>query len=130
MVGSIKQMLSDFEHGVYNFTNNGECSCCGQCCSNVLPMTKEEIDTIRKYIKKKHIKQQYHICIPENVDLDLTCPFLDNSKKLKCTIYEVRPKVCRDFICDKEKMKNVDVKYAIKCIPVFLSQTFFGKDNL
>lgn len=127
MIGSLEQMLNDFEHGVYNFTNHGECSCCGKCCSNILPMTKDEIETIRKYIKKNHIKQQKHICIPENVALDLTCPFLDNSKQLKCTIYEVRPKVCRDFICDKEKRPNVDAKYAMECRPVFVRQEFFKK---
>ena len=43
--------------------------------------------------------------------LDLTCPFRDNVNN-KCMIYEVRPEICRRFICsntmeDIEKTKKL-----------------------
>ena len=40
-----------FLDGIIDLTCNGECTQCGQCCSNLLPMTDEEIATIHKYIK-------------------------------------------------------------------------------
>ena len=35
---------------------------------------------------------------------DMTCPFMDDSKlKEKCRIYPVRPEICRQFNCSKDK---------------------------
>ena len=44
-----------FSDGVIDLTCNGKCTQCGQCCSNLLPMTDEEIAVIHKYIKRHHI---------------------------------------------------------------------------
>ena len=41
---------------VNDLTCNGECTQCGQCCGNLLPMTDEEIATIHKYIKRYHVE--------------------------------------------------------------------------
>lgn len=99
---TLEQALFDMRNGVYNLTDNGKCTGCGSCCSNFLPMTEKEIKTIKPYIKQHRIKQQIH-CIPlAQPTLDLTCPFLNNGKKTeKCTIYEVRPAICRCFICSE-----------------------------
>lgn len=48
---SLEQIMSDMSKGVYDLTCNGECTQCGNCCSNLLPMTEDEIATIRRYIK-------------------------------------------------------------------------------
>ena len=89
-VGSFEQMQKEFQNGTYNLTQNGKCTGCGNCCSNLLPMTDEEIEVIRKYIKRFHIKEQKRNMPLAEPMLDLMCPFLDNSKKCeKCTIYEV-----------------------------------------
>jgi len=125
MLGNIQKVLEDMENGTYNFCKNGECSCCGQCCSNYLPLTQEEIKQIKYYIKKHGIKAQNHL-IPTTAMADLTCPFLDNSKEKKCTIYEVRPRVCRDFICDPKQRLIPDMQYAMKCVPVNVREVFFG----
>lgn len=96
----LEQTRRAMEDNIYNFTKDGKCSGCGGCCSNLLPLSLKEIDTIRRYIAKKHIKECKHI-IPfaaGNV-YDMTCPFRDNAKKI-CTIYPVRPEICRAFICD------------------------------
>lgn len=63
-VGSFEQMLKEFSDGTYNLTCNGKCTECGQCCSNLLPMTDDEISVIKKYIKKNGIKEHTHIVAP------------------------------------------------------------------
>lgn len=102
LVATLEQAISDMRNGVYNLTDNGKCTGCGSCCSRLLPMTDKEIKTIKQYIKQHGIKQQTH-CIPlAQPTLDLTCPFLNTGKKTeKCTIYEVRPAICRCFICSE-----------------------------
>lgn len=124
---SFEQMKKDMANGVFDMTDNGKCCQCGACCSALLPLTDEEIDTIRKYIKRYNIKPQSHVSAPlAKPTLDMTCPFLDMKKdKEKCTIYEVRPKICRDFSCCPDKRPDVDIEYATKCNPVFMRETFF-----
>lgn len=127
--GTFAQMQEEFNNGTYDLTDNGKCTQCGACCSNLLPMTDSEIETIRKYIKNHNIKEHRHILPLAEQTLDLTCPFLNDSKpNEKCDIYEVRPRVCRYFICDPKKRHPVDVKYASKCRNVFVREEFFGKD--
>ena len=102
-MSSFEEFLRDMKHGVYNFTDNGKCTCCGNCCTALLPVTKEELKIIKRYIKRKHIKPVVH---SGKVDIDLTCPFRNDVEK-KCNVYEVRPAICRDFKCDKpQKMIN------------------------
>ena len=127
--GNIAQMQEEFNNGTYDLTNNGKCTQCGNCCSNLLPMIAEEIETIHKYVKKHNIKGHRHILPLAKPTLDLTCPFLNDSKPSeKCDIYEVRPRVCRDFICDPKQRPPVDAEYGMKCKPVFVREEFFGKD--
>lgn len=98
--GTLEDVRRDMEHGVYNMTCNGKCTGCGNCCSNLLPMTDKEIEVIRRYIKKHGIKEQKHIIPFANAVLDLTCPFLDTGKsKEKCVIYPVKPLICTAFLC-------------------------------
>lgn len=121
-------MIRDFMNGTFDNTNNGKCVQCAECCGSILPMTDKEIETIRKYIKRYNIKPQNHTTGPlAQPILDMTCPFCDAKKdKEKCTIYEVRPKVCRDFSCCPGERPDVDIEHATKCNPVFLRETFYG----
>lgn len=103
---NIKQIISDMEHGVYDFTKDGKCVGCGNCCSNLLPMSEGEINQIRHYIKKHDIKQHRKVAPTVKPFIDMTCPFLDDMKEYdKCTIYPVRPQICRNFICNKPPSK-------------------------
>lgn len=102
MVGKIEQMLNDMKNGVYDFTDDGECSQCGQCCANHLPMSEKELKEIKRYVKKHHIKPQKHIIPTVEPIADFTCPLRSDSEK-KCMCYEVRPQICRSFKCDKPK---------------------------
>lgn len=127
---SLEQAMADMNNGTYDLTCNGECTQCGNCCSNLLPMTEDEIATIRKYIKKHRIKEHRHILPLAEPTIDMTCPFLDDSKSCeKCTIYEVRPMICRDFICCPSKRPPMnDLKHKLKCRVVDVRYEFFGKD--
>ena len=104
-MSNFEEFLRDMKHGVYNFTDNGKCTCCGNCCTALLPMTKVELKTIQRYVKRKHIKIEKH----DGCYFDLTCPFRDDEKRI-CTVYEVRPQICRDFKCDKPQKKIDDSK--------------------
>ena len=97
---TILDVYNDMKHGVYNFTKDGKCTSCGNCCTALLPVSKEELKVIERFIKRKHIKPVKH----EGADVDLTCPFRNDEDKV-CLIYEKRPQICRDFKCDKPQQK-------------------------
>lgn len=99
-LGTLQDFWNDCKKGVYNFTDNGKCTCCGNCCTALLQMTKNELKAIQRYVKRKHIHIEKH----DGCDFDLTCPFRNNEKKI-CNVYEVRPMICRDFKCDKPQKK-------------------------
>lgn len=102
MIGTIKQMIKDMEHGVYDFTKDGKCSSCGSCCSRYLPLSSKELKEIKRYVKKYHIKPQKHFAPTIEPTLDFTCP-LRNDAERKCMCYEVRPQICRSFLCSNPK---------------------------
>lgn len=130
MISTYEKLIEDFEHGVYDFTVDGKCSGCGNCCSNLLWLSDNEITRIRRYIKKHKIKEQKHFVPAVLADpdvIDLTCPFLDESKENdKCVIYPVRPAICSSFICGKseETRKRLMEKRATRKI-VSMRDTFF-----
>ena len=87
-------------HLIYN-----KCCQCGECCGRFLPLSKQDIKKIRKYlIKYPQIKTNSALQIINDVVteemLEDPCPFLDNTKKdKKCMIYPARPIICRVFVC-------------------------------
>lgn len=102
VLAGLEQMIKDMESGVHDFTVDGKCSNCGSCCSNLLPMSAKEIKVIKRYIKKKGIKEQVRRWPAAATPADFTCPFRSDAER-KCLIYEVRPAICRDFQCDKPR---------------------------
>lgn len=100
MFGTLEDVYRDMESGVFDFTDNGRCVGCGQCCSDLLPVSAKEIKEIKRYIKKHRIAEQKHfIPTADGLQFDLTCPFRSDSER-KCLIYKLRPAVCKDFKCD------------------------------
>jgi Fe-S-cluster containining protein len=81
---------------IVDCTKNGQCSRCCECCSGVIPITKLELRDIDEYVKKHDIKPVNRTAPLAGDSIDITCPF---ASEHKCNIYEVRPKICRDFIC-------------------------------
>lgn len=109
---------------VTDFTINGKCSQCGQCCSNLLPLSKSEINRIKAYVKKHGIKEQRHNA---TMLTDMTCPFRDEKNK-KCLIYEIRPEICRVFQCNQERDTIVANKMRMHGVNnvVLMRNEFFG----
>ena len=122
-----QDMLKEMDDGTLDLTESGNCTGCGQCCSNLLPLSESEIARIKSYIRRNKIKPCSHGNFLLNKVFDLFCPFLDSSKKdEKCKIYEVRPAICRYFICNKSKRPDAPVKELMNCSLVDVRQTFFG----
>lgn len=82
----------------HNCNKDGSCSGCGECCTEFIPMTQEEVDTIRSYVKKNNIQEIRYL---DDNNIGILCPFRDQENKC-CTIYEVRPNICRLFKCDQD----------------------------
>lgn len=131
-MGSLEQMLDDYKSGIVDCTENNECSNCGGCCSNLIPVSAKEVETIKRYIEENHIKERECMYPTTEPILDLSCPFRDETNKV-CTIYPVRPAICREFRCDKpyeESMKNKE-KHFIRCGGCAdMRVLFFGKESL
>lgn len=101
---ALTAVIGDMKSGAYDFTQNGKCSNCGQCCSNILPLSKSEISQIHEYIAENNIKEQSNLYPMRGQILDMICPFRDNKNKC-CTIYKIRPMICKCFKCDNTKNK-------------------------
>jgi len=89
------------------------CSCDGLCCGSV-PFSQEEADKIlekvggkfEKYFERtnagiftKTQEVRGRDKIKKRRAIFSYCKFLDKKTKL-CTIYDLRPKVCREYKCD------------------------------
>ena len=82
--------------------NNPNCIKCNECCSLITLITKEEYKRIKKYLMKNI--GLYNECMAllnrhtKKRIIYMMCPF---STRLKtCSIYKIRPQICRDFHCD------------------------------
>lgn len=93
-------------------TCEGKCSHCGECCGIFIPFTDNELDLINKYVHKHNIQPQNRINAMTG-DFDARCCFYDKNNKM-CTIYPVRPYVCRDFICNRKTWKQRRYTYESK----------------
>ena len=96
---------------IKDMTKEGKCSKCGECCGLFIPFTKKELKIIKEYVNKNNIKPmfRYNTAIGS---FDARCPFY-NSIQHKCNIYEVRPHVCKDFICSRKNWKDKRNEYGL-----------------
>ncbi len=111
---------------INNYTCNGQCSNCGQCCGDILHLSNQEIKRIDDYLKTHKVEETPRCIIYE---YDNTCPFRDNENK-KCKIYAARPEICRSYKCDKspeEAYKNRELTNNGK-LPRSMRNIFFN-DN-
>ena len=111
VIHAIQKLEQEMQSGFRDYTVDGKCSNCGNCCSNFLPLSAKEIKTIKRYIEKKGIKENIHRYPTADPMIDWTCPFRSDLDK-KCLIYEVRPAICRDFQCDKPR-KHIEANKAM-----------------
>lgn len=104
-----------------DFTCNGECSKCGSCCSNYLPLTRKEFRVLKHWVRKHRFQPKLVTDV-----LDVTCPFLDKETSL-CVCYKVRPEVCRIFTCRKAIANQVKFSKSRFHFRVYnLRQELFG----
>ena len=87
-----------------NNCRDGQCTHCGECCADLLPLTPGELEKIRRYVKKHNIKEHRQAPFWDRGATDLTCPFR-NQQTQRCDVYPARPLICKAFICSKELMK-------------------------
>lgn len=88
-----------------------DCLQCGNCCKTTGPLfTNHDIERIAKYLRLK--PQQFiekYLRVDEENDYVLQrvpCTFLDEENY--CSIYQVRPKACREFPhTDRKKFHQI-----------------------
>ena len=86
-----------------NYANKcvgGKCSGCGDCCTDMLPLSGKELANIKRYAKAHNLVEHRQAPFWDRDAVDLTCPFRNQHTKV-CEIYPVRPEICRSFICSK-----------------------------
>lgn len=129
-VGNFDDMSADEKHGPFDFTVNGECSGCGECCSNLLPISSFEIKRIKRYVEKHKIPEQNVFAPVSGPTWDMTCPFR-SEKERKCLIYEVRPEICRVFKCDQNREEIIRNKNVLngKYYAVDMRSVFYGHED-
>lgn len=104
---TIIETIKNIAEGNVKITDNsvcGNCSKCGECCTNFLPVTEKEIDEIQRYVIENNIRPQKQMLIMQN---RLSCPYYNGKK---CLVYEARPLICKKFYC----YKKVDMESARK----------------
>lgn len=82
-----------------DFTCNGKCSRCGECCGYILPLDQDDLDRVFKYVRENNIHSQKQVLVMKQ---KLQCPYYTGNKEKGCSIYEARPKVCRLYQCNKK----------------------------
>ena len=97
------------EQNIEDNTCSGNCSRCGDCCGLFIPFNDEDIEVIKAYVKKHNIKPQDRLNKMTG-GFEAHCCFYDMKNK-KCTIYPVRPYVCKDFICSRKNWKQKRDEY-------------------
>ena len=100
---------SGVRNQIVDNTCNGNCSRCGDCCGLFVPFNDDDVTNIKQYVKKYNIKPFDRIDRATGA-FKAHCCFYDEVNKV-CTIYEVRPYVCRDFICSRKNWKEKRDEY-------------------
>ena len=115
---------------IHDFTDNGKCMDCGNCCGNFIPLSEVEVYRIRKYIKDHNICRQKPLFIPGpwvKPTMHNQCPFLMDKDEHRCAIYPVRPDVCREWSCHdpvhNERLRDVALNNDLRITNMYM--TFF-----
>jgi len=121
--GEIDKMFNEAHDEVFECT---DCLKCANCCKTTGPLfTQKDIERIAKHLRLKpgQFVEQY-LRVDEDNDYVLQqvpCTFLGTDNY--CSIYEVRPKACREFPhTDDNKMQrhfNITVKNVEICPAVY-----------
>lgn len=102
MICTLEDIMHRDNQTVTDFTRDGKCSMCGECCGDMLPLSAREINRIKRYVKDHGIREHTNAVVA--ADFNFKCPFRDDARR-KCDIYDVRPKICRSFMCNYDRQK-------------------------
>ena len=111
---SLQKVWEDMKHGVYNFTKDGKCTKCGNCCTALLPITKQELKELQRYVKKHHIQIVRH-----EGGIDITCPFRNDELGI-CMVYEKSHKSAETFAVINRRRKLMIPKKSLSMIIDFI----------
>lgn len=110
-------------HSIHNkISERTDCLQCANCCRTLGPrITDKDVEKMAKSLRIKPVDLiNKHLRIDEDGDLvfqSMPCPFLGNDNY--CTIYESRPKACREYPhTDRKKFYQIyklSVKNAYTC---------------
>ncbi len=117
-----QEHINEYGSGPTDYTVDGKCSKCGECCACFLPLLKREIPVL------KTLARSMRPYMPKSgnggVDISLLCPFLwEHDGGLVCRIYDQRPAICRAYRCDW------DVQGKIQCRALCVGIDAFAFDN-
>ncbi|MBD8017262.1 MULTISPECIES: YkgJ family cysteine cluster protein [Kaistella] len=105
---------------------NIDCLKCANCCKTTGPLfTEKDIERIAKHFRMSPaVFEQKYLRTDEDQDKvlrQLPCPFLGEDNF--CSIYDVRPKACREFPhTDRKKIyqiNNLTIKNTLICPAAF-----------
>lgn len=107
-------------------SNKTDCLSCANCCRNLGPrITDKDLERIAKTLRKKATDViSSYLRIDEDGDMvfqSMPCPFLGSDNY--CSIYENRPKACREYPHTDRKrfyqIYHLSVKNASTCPIVY-----------
>ena len=100
---SVSEFLQHQINGKVVDLKNPNCNNCNECCSLLSMITPEEYQFYLKYfstdkkgreIFKQGVTRWVEISRKLN-SFNMMCPFISKTKR--CLIYQIRPKVCKEF---------------------------------
>ena len=116
---SVSEFLQHQINGKVIDLKNPNCNNCNECCSLLSMITPEEYNFYLKYfstdkkgreIFKQGVTRWVEVGRKLN-SFNMMCPFISKTKR--CLIYQIRPKVCKEFHCspslnklDKSSIEN------------------------
>ena len=98
-----------------DFTLNNQCVRCGNCCPSFLPVTQEELDRAKAEADRIGFKPSIPVGVLNDA-VYLRCPFLlpqepdkgpTGMDVRKCAVHDVRPAICRSFMCCRNNLGNM-----------------------
>lgn len=104
-----------------------DCLSCANCCKTTGPLfTSKDVERISKHLKMKEAEfEAKFLRVDEDEDLvlqNLPCHFLGSDNA--CSIYDVRPKACREFPhTDRKKIYQINaltLKNTVICPAAFM----------
>ena len=129
MSDKLARLFGRFDKDVAAFANTARLSCpsgCGDCCDHAdTEVTEVEAELIAGHILREAHNIEGRLCRaiadPDRVE----CVFYDAVKDLHCTIYPVRPLICRAFGYSAYSDRSRNKLFAI-CPSMPLSQKTGG----